>query len=48
MLDYTNDKNPEPPNTVVDLVFEPIKQQLKRDLEKWKDETVKRSEAGKK
>jgi len=48
MLEYTNDKNPEPPNTVVDLVFEPIKQQLKRDLEKWRDETIKRSEAGKK
>lgn len=48
MLEYTNDNNPEPPNTVVDLVFEPIKQQLKRDLDKWKDETTKRSEAGKK
>lgn len=48
ILAYTNDKNPDPPNLVVDLVFEPIKQFLKRDLEKWKDETIKRSEAGKK
>lgn len=48
ILAYTNDKNPDPPNLVVDLVFEPIKQFLKRDLEKWKDETTKRSEAGKK
>jgi hypothetical protein len=34
-LRYVNDKNPEPPNDLIDLVFEPIKQQLKRDLKEW-------------
>ncbi len=35
ILEYVNDQNPEPKDMVVDLVFEPIKQQLKRDLIKW-------------
>lgn len=48
ILAYTNDKNIEPPNTVVDLVFEPIKQQLKRDLKEWEVQREKRSIAGKK
>lgn len=32
---YVNDENPTPPDRVTDLVFEPIKQTLKRDLQKW-------------
>jgi hypothetical protein len=32
LLEYTNDLNPETDNMIVDIVFEPIKQQLKRDL----------------
>lgn len=44
MLEYTNDKNPEPPNTVVDLVFEPIKQQLKRDLRRYEEKCTKNKE----
>lgn len=32
LLEYTNDLNPETENPIVDIVFEPIKQQLKRDL----------------
>lgn len=44
MLEYTNDKKPEPPNTVVDLVFEPIKQQLKRDLRSYEEKCAKNKE----
>lgn len=32
LLEYTNDLNPKTDNMIVDIVFEPIKQQLKRDL----------------
>lgn len=32
---YVNDLNPEPPDRITELCFEPIKQQLKRDLIKW-------------
>lgn len=35
ILKYVNDENPEIDDMVIDLVFEPIKQQLKRDLKKW-------------
>jgi hypothetical protein len=35
ILDYVNDLNPEPGDLVVQVAFEPIKQQLKRDLRKW-------------
>lgn len=35
ILEYVNDKSPEVTDLSVDLVFEPIKQQLKRDLKKW-------------
>jgi len=35
ILEYVNDKNPEPKDMIVSLVFEPIKQNLKRDLKKY-------------
>ena len=44
---YVNDKNPVTENRIVDLSFEPIKLQLKRDLKKWEEIRIKRSEAGK-
>jgi hypothetical protein len=44
---YVNDENPSPPDFVTELAFEPIKQQLKRDLKKWEKTTIKRSLAGK-
>jgi len=44
---YINDLNPIPINDIVDLAFEPIKQTLKRDLKKWVNIKIKRSEAGK-
>lgn len=43
---YVNDLNPEPPDRITKLVFEPIKQQLKRDLQKWEVKSESRSESG--
>jgi hypothetical protein len=45
-LRYINDQNPEPPSKLVKIVFEPIKQTLKRDLKKWEETTNSRSKAG--
>jgi hypothetical protein len=47
LLRYVNDQNPTTENPLVEIAFEPIKQQLKRDLVKFEDVKVKRSEAGK-
>lgn len=47
ILRYVNDLNPTLDDFVVDIAFEPIKQQLKRDLRHWEGIKVKRSEAGK-
>lgn len=47
ILEYVNDNNPETDDLLLQLVFEPIKQQLKRDLEKWSNISVTRSEIGK-
>ena len=35
ILNYVNDRDPIATNYIIDLVFEPIKQTLKRDLKKW-------------
>jgi len=35
ILRYVNDKNPVAESVIIDLVFEPIKQTLKRELRKW-------------
>ena len=48
MLEYVNDTNPATENPIVDLTFEPIKQQMKRDLKKWEKQQEQRVEAGKK
>lgn len=45
-LRYINDKDPETDNLIVELCFEPIKQQLKRDLKKWETTLEGRSKAG--
>ena len=34
-LRYINDQNPETDNLIVDISFESVKQNLKRDLKKW-------------
>ena len=48
ILSYVNDEDPQTEDIVLKIAFEPIKQQLKRDLNRWKDIKVKRSDAGKK
>lgn len=47
LLRYVNDQYPDAPNTLIDVVFEPIKQQLKRDLKKYEVKQKQWSEAGK-
>jgi len=46
ILAYVNDENPVVEDVMVDLVFEPIKLQLKRDLAKWSGKKVVKSENG--
>ena len=48
ILSYVNDENPTTDNLILNIAFEPIKQQLKRDLKQWESERNARSEAGKK
>ena len=47
ILEYVNDKDPIPENFIVEMAFEPIKIQLKRDLEKWENQLEQRRQAGK-
>jgi hypothetical protein len=44
---YVNDENPECTDLVLQLAFEPIKLQLKRDLKHWEGVREKRAESGK-
>ena len=47
ILAYVNDLNPVANDLIIELTFEPIKQQLKRDLQRWEKEIKpKRSESG--
>lgn len=48
ILNYVNDFDPVEEDPIVRIAFEPIKQQLKRDLKEWRSEKKKRSAAGKK
>lgn len=41
ILDYVNDLNPKTDDLIIQLTFEPIKQQLKRDLDKYFDKCAK-------
>jgi hypothetical protein len=43
---YVNDENPISENRIVQLMFEPIKATLKRDLESWETTRIQRIEAG--
>ena len=43
---YVNDDNPINENPMVNLAFEPIKLQLKRDLIKWSETRIGRSKGG--
>lgn len=47
MFAYVNDQNPELNNKLLKIAFEPIKQQLKRDLKKWEGEVNQKSNSGK-
>ncbi len=47
IFSYVNDEDPQTDNRIVNLAFQPIKQQLKRDLLHWNNIKEKRSEAGK-
>lgn len=46
ILEYVNDLNPIPVDFIIELAFEPIKQQLKRDLVKWSEFREKQSVNG--
>lgn len=46
ILDYVNDLDPQTDELVLRVAFEPIKQQLKRDLKEWQKVRGKRSVAG--
>ena len=41
ILKYVNDENPEPINFIIEMTFEPIKLQLKRDLIKYEQKREK-------
>jgi len=43
---YVSDEHPTSDDLMIEIAFEPIKQQLKRDLKLFEDKRVKRSEAG--
>ena len=47
ILSYVNDKHPVTEDVLIKIAFEPIKQQLKRDLDKWETTIEGRSKAGK-
>jgi len=40
-LRYINDQDPDAPDKLTKIIFEPIKQNLKRDLKKWEDKSTK-------
>ena len=44
---YVNDEQPETDNLLIQIAFEPIKAQLKRDLKRWEEKLEARSRAGK-
>lgn len=48
ILEYVNDLDPETDDLLLDIAFEPVKQNLKRDLKKYETIQEKRREAGKK
>lgn len=47
ILKYVNDRNPSLSDRVLNIAFQPIKLQLKRDLKKWENEYDKKSDGGK-
>lgn len=47
ILEYVNDLNPNPDDIIIEIAFEPIKHQLKRDLKRYEQKQAQRIEAGK-
>lgn len=47
ILKYVNGEEPTTDDLIVELTFEPIKQQLKRDLKAWNEEVQNKSNGGK-
>ena len=47
ILRYVNDENPVSDNLIINIAFEPIKNQLKRDLREWEDTKLSKSISGK-
>ena len=47
LLAYVNDENPKTDDRIIQIAFEPIKLQLKRDLKHWESVINKRKDAGK-
>lgn len=47
ILAYVNDEDPETDDFVISAIFAQMKNVLKRDLKKWEDQRIQRSEAGK-
>ncbi len=45
---YVNDQNPTAPDRLTDIIFEPIKQQLKRDLKKYEAMCLRNKSNGEK
>jgi len=48
VLEYVNDLNPQTDDILLQVCFEPIRQSLKRDLQKYENIREKKREAGKK
>ena len=46
-LRYINDQNPKTDDLIIDIAFESVKQNLKRDLKKWEDRASKSRANGK-
>jgi len=48
LLLYVNDKDPDTENKIIRIAFQPIKNQLKRDLKKWDNYIIKQRANGEK
>lgn len=46
LLSYVNDENPITDDILIEVAFEPIKRQLKRDLDNWESEIIRKGEGG--
>jgi hypothetical protein len=47
LFEYVNDRNPVAVDRLTEIAFEPIKQQLKRDLKDWEETKQLKSKGGK-